>query len=142
MTFKHSKKWYFWASWIAWAAGTLFCVLPPFIMTIAKFPVMVTKNTNSTISIFFVIGIIIALSCIMRSVIKAFKDNALLSVSVVLAAITAVFVCGYHMEKETLLGLSYVSGTGCIGVLIGMVFFKLHDIWKDLYKNCGEVYVK
>ena len=142
MTFKHSKKWYFYAKLIAWMVGALCCALPPLIAAVDNFPVMVTTDTNSTISIFFVIGVLIACSCVMRSVVKAFKENALLSVCVVLAAITAVLVCGYYMKKETILGLAWVAGSGAVGVLVGMIFFKLHDLWDDLYKHCGEVYVK
>ena len=142
MTFKHSKKWYFWASWISWAAGAIFCVVPPLIATIANFPMMVTKNTTSTVSIFFVIGILLALSVILSKVVKSFKSNALLSVSVALAGVCAIFMCGYNMEKATMEGLAWVAGCGSVGVLIGMCCFKLHDIWNDLYKNCGEVYVK
>jgi peptidoglycan/LPS O-acetylase OafA/YrhL len=141
MTFRHSKKWYFWASWIAWALGAVACVVPPLIATIANFPVMVTKNADSTISIFFVIGIMITLSVIMQAVVKAFKNNALLSVAVALAAVCAVFICGYYMEKETILGIAWIAGSASIGVLCGMLLFKLHKVWHDLYENCGEVYV-
>ena len=141
MTFKHSKKWYFWASWIAWAVGALCCVLPPFIATIQNFPMMVTKNTDSTISIFFVLGIMIALTVVLQKVVKAFKDNAMLSVAVVLGALCVIFTCGYNMEKSTLAGLAWIAGAGAGGVLVGLACFKIHAIWHDLYKNCGEVYV-
>ena len=142
MTFKHSKKWYFWASWIAWALGAIFCVAPSLTATIVNFPMMVTTNASSTISIFFVIGIVIALAVVSQSVVKSFKNNALLSVSVVLSAVTAVFVCGSFMEKETMEGLAWVAGSGAVGVLCAIGCFKLHAIWHDLYENCGEVYVK
>lgn len=142
MTFKHSKKWYFWAAWIAWAVGALCCVLPPLIATIANFPMMVTKNTTSTISIFFVLGIMIALTVVLQKVIKAFKDNALLSVAVVLGALCLVLTCGYQMEKATLYGLAVVAGAGAAGILAGMLCFKLHAVWHDLYKHCGEIYIK
>ena len=142
MVFRHSKKWYFWASWIAWAVGALFCVLPPIIATIANFPIMVTTNADSTISIFFVLGIMIALSVVLQMVIKAFKQSALLSVAVVLAALCFVFSCGYNMEKETLFGLAWIAGAGAAGVLVAIGCFKLYAIWHDLYENCGEVYVK
>ena len=142
MVFRHSKKWYFWASWIAWAVGALFCVLPPFIATIANFPIMVTTNEDSTVSIFFVLGVMIALSVVLQMVIKAFKQSALLSVAVVLAALCLVFSFGYNMEKETLFGLAWIAGAGAAGVLVALACFKLHSIWHDLYENCGEVYVK
>ena len=141
MVFRHSKKWYFWASWISWAVGAMFCFVPPLIATIANFPVMVTKNADSTISIFFVLGIMIAAAVLIMLVVKAFKQNAVLSVAIVLAVLCAVFVAGYNMEKQTLLGLAWVAGSGAVGVLVGVVCFKVHAIWHDLYKNCGEVYI-
>jgi hypothetical protein len=141
VVFKHSKKWYFWASWIAWLVGVLFCFLPPLIATIINFPIMVTKNADSTISIFFVLGVLIALSVVMQSIVKAFKNNALLSVAVALAAVTLVFCGGYYMEKSTILGLAWVAGSGSIGIVIGILLFKLHKVWHNLYEHCGEVYV-
>jgi uncharacterized membrane protein AbrB (regulator of aidB expression) len=141
MVFKHSKKWYFWASCIAWAVGALLCLLPPILATIINFPMMVTKNTDSTVSIFFILGILIAVAVVFQSVVKAFKDNTLLSVFVVLVAITAVLIAGYNMEKETILGLIKVSCSAAGGTLFGLVSFKLHHFWNDLYKNCGEVYL-
>lgn len=142
MTFRHSKKWYFWASWIAWGLGAVLCVLPPIVATLANFPMMVTNNADSTISIFFVLGILIASSVLMQSVVKAFKNNSLLVVAVVLAAVCAILCAGVKMEKETIAGLAWIAGSASAGVLCAMVCFKVHKIWNDLYKNCGEVYVK
>ncbi len=142
MVFRHSKKWYFWASWIAWAVGAVFCVLPPLVATVANFPIMVTKNADSTVSIFFVIGVLIASAVIMQAVVKAFKNNALLSVAIILSAICAILIAGYYMEKTTIKGLAWIAGSAAVGVLIAMACFKLHHIWNDLYKNCGEVYIK
>ena len=141
MVFRHSKKWYFWASWIALAVGVLFCVLPPLIATIANFPVMVSKDAESTVSMVVVLGLIMSASLLILLVVRAFKQNAALSVSVVLAVLCAVFVLGYNIEKETLLGLAWVAGSGAVGTLLGQVCFKIHAIWHDLYKNCGEVYI-
>lgn len=142
MTFKHSKKWYFRAKWIAKILGCLFCFLPPLIATLINFPVMVTANSNSTVSIVFVLAIGISLAVLLQYVVKAFKTNALLSVAVVLAFITAIFACVYFMQKQTIKGLAWVAGCGALGVLIAAGCFALHHTWDDLYKNCGEVYVK
>lgn len=141
MTFRHSKKWYFWASWIARVLGAVLCIAPALVATIIKFPVMVSRNTDSTISLFFVLALVISLAVVLSRVVKAFKSNALLSVAVVLAALAGVFYLGYTMEKETLLGLATVAACGAVGVLLGCGCFKLYDIWHDLYKNCGEVYI-
>lgn len=142
MTFKHSKKWYFWAKWLSKIVGSMFCVLPALIATYINFPMMVTENVDSTISIPFVFAIMISLTVVLQMVIKAFKNNTLISVGIVLAFVTAVFVCVYKMEADTIKGLAYVAGSATIGVFIACGCFKLHAIWDDLYKHCGEVYVK
>jgi hypothetical protein len=142
MTFKHTKKWYFWAKWLAKIAGGIFAVLPALIATLINFPMMVTSNAESTISIPFVLAIMISLIVVLQIVIKSFKNNTLFAVAVVLAFITALFVGMYFMEKETIKGLAWVAGCGAVGTMIACACFKLHDLWDDLYKNCGEVYVK
>jgi hypothetical protein len=142
MTFKHTKKWYFWAKVLSKIAGYIMCVCPALIATIINFPLMVTENVESTISIPFVIAIMISLAVVLQAVLKAFKNNALIAVVVVLAFITAVFICVYHMEQTTIKGLAWVSGCGAVGVMIACGCFKLHSVWDDLYKHCGEVYVK
>lgn len=118
------------------------CVCPALIATIINFPLMVTENVESTLSIPFAFAIMISLSVVLQAVLKAFKNNTLFAVSVVLAFITAVFICVYQMEKETIKGFAWVSGIGAFGVLCAVGFFKLHALWDDLYKHCGEVYVK
>lgn len=142
MTFKHSKKWYFRAKWIAKILGCLFSFLPPLIATLINFPMMVSTNANSTISIVFFLAIGISLSVLVHYVVKSFKNNALFSVAVVLLGITAIFMCTYFMQKDTIKGLAWVSGSAAFGILIATSCFALYNMWNDLYKNCGEVYVK
>ena len=142
MTFKHTKKWYFWAKWIAKAAGYIMCVCPALIATLCSFPMMVTSNADSTISIPFVFGLVLSLTFVLQAVIKSFQNNTLFAVAVVLAFLTALLICLYNMEPVTIKGLAWVAGSGTVGTLFGCVGFKLHDIWNDLYENCGEVYVK
>lgn len=142
MTFKHTKKWYFWAKVLSKIAGYIMCVCPALIATIINFPLMVTENVDSTLSIPFVFAIMISLAVVLQAVLKSFKNNTLFAVSVVLAFITAVFICVYQMEKETIKGFAWVSGIGAFGVLCAVGLFKLHALWDDLYKHCGEVYVK
>lgn len=142
MTFKHTKKWYFWAKWIAKAAGYIMCVCPALIATLCCFPMMVTENADSTISIPFVFAIVLSLSVVLQAVIKSFQNNTLFAVAVVLAFLTVLLICLYNMEPVTIKGLAWVAGSGAVGTLFGCVGFKLHDIWNDLYENCGEVYVK
>ena len=142
MTFKHSKKWYFWMSLLAKFCGGVFCVAPALIATLLNFPMMVTENVDSTISIPFVFGIVISLSVVLQVVVKSFKNNTLFAVAVVLAFTTAVFICVYYMERETIKGLAWIAGCGAVGTLIACGCFKLHSIWNNLYQHCGEVYVK
>lgn len=142
MTFKHSKKWYFVAKIIAKMLGCLFCFLPPLIATFINFPIMVSTNANSTISIVFFLAVGVSLSVLIHYVVKSFKDNALFSVAIVLVGVTAVFMCAYFMEKSTIKGLAWVSGSAAFGILIANACFALYNMWNDLYKNCGEVYVK
>lgn len=142
MTFKHTKKWYFWAKWIAKAAGCIMCVCPALIATLCSFPMMVTSNADSTISIPFVFGLVLSLTFVLQAVIKSFQNNTLFAVAVVLAFLTVLLICLYNMEPVTIKGLAWVAGSGTVGTLFGCVGFKLHDIWNDLYENCGEVYVK
>lgn len=142
MTFKHTKKWYFWAKWIAKAAGYIMCVCPALIATLCSFPMMVTENADSTISIPFVFAIVLSLSVVLHGAIKSFQDNTLFAVAVVLAFLTVLLICLYNMEPVTIKGLAWVAGSGAVGTLFGCVCFKLHDIWNDLYENCGEVYIK
>ena len=142
MTFKHSKKWYFWAKLLSKIAGYIFLVCPAIIATLANFPVMVTENVDSTISIPFVFAIMISLTVVLQAVIKSFKNNTLFAVAVVLACITGVFICVYNMEQATIKGFAIVAGSGAVGTLIACACFKLHTIWDDLYRHCGEVYIK
>jgi hypothetical protein len=142
MTFKHSKKWYFWAKWISMLAGYIFLVCPALLATFFNFPMMVTENVDSTISIPFVFGVIISLTVVLQAVIKSFKQNTLIAVAVVLAFITAVFICVYNMEKDTIKGFAIVAGCGAIGTLIACGCFKAYTIFNDLYMHCGEVYIK
>lgn len=140
MTFKHSKKWYFWMRNLLWAVGGLFAVLPALISAIINFPVMVTSNGESTLSMFFVFALLIALVVVMWGMGKAFKNNTYVTVVVVLAVITALFVGIYFMEKETILGFAWVAGCAAVGNLIACILFKVAAMLDEQYKNCGEIF--
>ena len=118
------------------------CVCPALIATLCSFPMMVTENAESTISIPFLFAIMFSLAVLPQMVMKSFKNDTLFAVAVVLAFVTALFIFVYNMEKETIRGFAWVAGSGTVGTLFGCVGFKLHDIWNDLYENCGEVYIK
>lgn len=142
MTFKHTKKWYFWAKWISKLAGYIFLVCPAIIATLINFPMMVTSNVDSTISIPFVFAIVLSLTVVLQMVIKSFKNDTLFAVAVVLAFICALFVFLYKMEPDTIKGMAWVAGTGAVGTMIACGCFKAHTIFDDLYRHCGEVYIK
>ena len=141
MTFKHSKKWYFWAKWIAKVAGYAMCVCPALIATLICFPSMVTENVDSTISIPFVFAMLITLTIVLQAVVKSFKNDTLFAVAVVLSFLTAIFIFMYNMEAATIYGLAWVSGCGAGGTLIGCGCLKAYKVFDDLYTNCGEVYI-
>lgn len=141
MTFRHSKKWYFWAKWIAKILGGVFCVAPALIATVLNFPMMVTRNSDSTVSMAFVFAIMISLFVVLHEVFKSLKNNTLFAVAIILAGFTAVLIGVWVMEKDTIEGLAWVSGSATVGVTLAVICFKLHDMWDDLYKHCGEVYV-
>ena len=142
MTFKHTKEWYFWAKWISKLAGYIFLVCPAIIATLVNFPMMVTSNVDSTISIPFVFAIVLSLTVVLQMVIKSFKNDTLFAVAVVLAFICAIFAFIYKMEPDTIKGLAIVAGTGAGGTLIACGCFKCYHIFDDLYRHCGEVYIK
>ena len=141
MTFKHTKKWYFWAKWIAKVAGYTMCVFPALLACLICFPSMVTENVDSTISIPAVLAAIIALTIVLQAVIKSFKNDTLFAVAIVQAFLTVIFICMYNMEKATINGLAWVAGCGAFGSLIGCVCLKAYKLFDDLYKNCGEVFL-
>lgn len=118
------------------------CVCPALIATLCSFPMMVTENAESTISIPFMFAIMLSLAVVLQMVMKSFKNDTLFAVAVVLAFVTALFIFVYNMEKETIRGFAWVAGSGAVGTLIACAAFKMHDVWDELYKNCGEVYLQ
>lgn len=140
MTFKHSKRWYFYAQAIAAVLGVLFAVVPAVIAAVVNFPVMVTKNRESTLSLLFVLAILIAAVALLYFVIRAVKNNPFLIIIAALSIVTLVLLGGYYMEKETILGLCIVAATATGGCVLSAVCFALHKMWYDLYKNCGQIY--
>ena len=140
MTFKHSKKWYFWMRNLMWAVGGIFAVVPALIAAIVNFPVMVTNNSKSTLSMFFVFALIIALVVVIWVVGKAFKNNTYVTVVVALAGITAFFIGIYNMEQETIYGFCWVAGCAAVGNLIACILFKVAATLDEQYKNCGEIF--
>lgn len=140
MTFKHSKRWYFFAQLITAVLGVLFAFIPAVIAVIVNFPVMVTKNSDSTVSMLFIVALLIAAIALLYFVVKVMKKNPFLIIISALAIITLVLLGVYHMEKDTILGLCYVAATATGGCVISAICFALHKMWRDLYENCGQVY--
>ena len=140
MTFKHSKRWYFNAHIIACVFGVLFAFVPALVAVLLNFPVMVTKNSESTVSMLFIAALLIAAVALLYFVARTVKKNPFLLIIAALTLITIILLGVYFMEKETILGLIWVAGTATVGCVFSCVFFALHKVWYDLYKHCGQIY--
>lgn len=140
MTFRHSKRWYFYANIIACVLGVIFSFVPALIATLVNFPVMVTKNNESTISMLFIVILLIGATGLLYLLAKTVKKNPFLLVIVFLIMLTVILIGVYNMEKETIYGLCWVAGSASIGCVLSCICFSLHKMWYDLYKNCGQIY--
>ena len=142
MTFRHSKRWYFYAKIIAKVLGVLFAFVPAVVAVLCNFPIMVTKNSESTVSMLFIAGVLIASVALLYFVAKTVKKNPFLLIIASLTIITVILIGVYFMEKDTILGLAWVAGSATCGCVLSCVCFSLNKMWDDLYKNCGEIYGK
>ncbi len=140
MIFKHSKRWYFIAQLIAAALGVFFAVVPAFIATIINFPIMVTNNAESTVSMLFVVALLLSSVALLYFVIKTMKNNPFLIIIAALTVVTFVLLGVYNAEQSTILGLTWVAGTATVGCVFSAICFALHKAWRDLYMHCGEIY--
>lgn len=140
MTFRHSKKWYFYAKWIARISAWGFAIVPALIATVIAFPAVVTSDSNSTVSVLFIIGVIVAAVPLLRVVLLAIKNNTDIIPALVLTVVAVLFIAVQFAEPSTINGLTGISVTAAIGNLVSVVGFKLYKVWDDLYKNCGEIY--
>lgn len=140
MTFKHSKKWYFWAKWIAYIAAWFMAIAPALIATVIAFPAVITHNSDSTVSVLFIVGVIVAVVPVLRVIFLAIKNNTDLIPALILTVVAALFIAIQFAEPSTINGLTGVSITAAIGNIISVVGFKLSAAWDDLYKHCGEIY--
>ena len=140
MTFKHSKRWYFYAKIISAIIGVLFAFIPALVAVLLNFPMMVTKNNESTVSMIFIAALLIATVALLYFVARTVKKNPFLLIIAALTTITILLIGVYYMEKETILGLCWVAGTATVGCVFSCICFALHKMWDDLYKNCGQIY--
>lgn len=142
MTFKHSKKWYFWAKWISqissWAAATI----PALIATIIAFPSIVVRDSDSTVSGLFIVGVLVAAVPLLRVLFLAIKNNTDIMPSLILTVIAVLFIAIHFASPETINGLTAVAITAAVGNIASVVGFRLSAMWDDLYKNCGQVYAE
>ena len=139
-TFKHSKKWYFWASIIVHIFAVMFAALPAIVATVVQFPVWVTKDSNSTVSFIFIFALLVSLIAVLYFAVKVIKKYPYIVVIIALSAITAVLLCGYYMQKETLLALCIVAACATIGNIIACILFASGKALWNLYKHCGQIY--
>lgn len=140
MSFKHSRKWYFFASLIAASLGVLFAIIPALVALLINFPVMVTKNSESTVSMLFVVSLTVPAIAFLYFIIKTLKNNPFLIIVAALLIIT-LLLCGvYQMEKQTIFGLFCVAATETVGCIFTSICFGLYKLWYSLYQHCGQVY--
>ena len=143
MTIKHSKKWYFWAKIIAKAMGILLSFAPALIATVSLFPSLVTTNSNSTISGLFMLGVLLGGIPLLSALIKAFKTpSSMFVITTFLTLLAVIFTCMYFAQESTRYGLMIVSICASGGNIVATALFKLSQIYDELWKHCGEVYVK
>lgn len=143
MIVKHSKKWYFWAKIIAKIVGFFFAFVPAFLSAVIMFPTIVVKETTSTVSGVMTMASMFAIVPLVAVFIKNIKTpSASLVTTFLLIVIAFIFTAIYFAQNSTRYGLMIVSITAAISNVISTIFFKLSSIWDDLFKHCGEVYIK
>lgn len=140
--FKHSKRWYFWASVIVRFIGYFLSVVPAVIACLINFPLLVSNNSDSTLSGLAVAGMLIATAPVIRVVFNALKNNTKLLPALVLTLVSAIMIFMVACESDTRVGLMAVAITGTIGNWLALICGKIYDVWYDLYQHCGEVYVQ
>lgn len=140
--FKHSKRWYFWASFIVKLLGIFLSVVPALIACLIEFPLLVSNDSDSTLSGLAVAVMLIALVPVLRVVLNALKNNTKLLPALVLTVISLIMIFMVSCASDTRVGLMSVAITGAIGNWLAMICWKIYDVWYDLYMHCGEVYVQ
>lgn len=140
--FKHSKRWYFWVSLIVKLIGHFLSIFPALIACLIEFPLLVSNDSDSTLSGLAVAVMIIALVPALRVVFNALKNNTKLLPAIVLTVIASIFIFMCACARETREGLVGVAVTGAIGNWLAIICWKIYDVWYDLYRHCGEVYVQ
>ena len=140
--FKHSKRWYFWASVIVKGIGYFLSVVPAAIVCLIEFPLLVSNDSDSTLSGLAVAVMLIALVPVLRVVFNALKNNTKLLPALVLTVISIIMIFLVACASDTRVGLMSVAITGAIGNWLAMICEKIYDVWYDLYRHCGEVYVQ
>jgi O-antigen/teichoic acid export membrane protein len=140
--FKHSKRWYFWASLIVKIIGYFLSVFPAFIICLIEFPLLVSNDSDSTLSGLAVAVMLIALVPCLRVIFNALKNNTRLLPAIVLSVISLIMLFMVACASDTRVGLMSVAITGAIGNWLAMICWKFYDVWYDLYRHCGEVYVQ
>lgn len=129
-----SKKeiWAFWLQILAWVA----CVLPTLIVGIIKFPMIATKDAESTLSGTFVLVLLISIFPIFKGLSVLFKNP---SIAVFMWIAYAVLWLIYQFVAETLLALMSVCLAAAIGNTIGSILFFIANILEGKEKEGDSV---
>lgn len=143
MKIKHSKQWYFTAKIITKIAGIIFSFLPAVIATLILFPSLVKNDSDSTISGLFMLGVLLGGIPLLSALVKAFKTpSSMFVITTFLTLLAVVFTCMYFAQESTRYGLMVVSICASSGNIVATALFKLSAVYDELFKHCGEVYVK
>jgi hypothetical protein len=143
MKIKHSKQWYFTAKIITKIAGIIFSFLPAVIATLILFPSLVKNDSDSTISGLFMLGVLLGGIPLLSALVKAFKTpSSMFVITTFLTLLAVIFTCMYFAQESTRYGLMVVSICASSGNIVATALFKLSAVYDELFKHCGEVYVK
>ncbi len=133
---KHSKEWYYWAYMIAYWVGMGFCIVPTLVAAGVELPIIVVKEAESTLSGVFIVAIVAAALPLYKALIKLLKSP---SAAVICWILFGLMFLVNRMQPQTIHGLTVVFMWAAIGNTLGVICFKLSALWKELWRDCGQV---
>ena len=139
MKITRDKEWYFKWHITAYWVGMVLCIVPTIFAGLLEFPVIATKEAESTLSGTFIIVLVAAALPLYKWVKTVLKSP---SIALLLWIGSGILYLILSMPMQTVKGLFIVFLTAAIGNTIAIVFFKLSDIWKEKWRFCGEIKIK
>ena len=135
---KKTKQWYYKAYLIAYIVGIVLCTVPTFICALIKLPVIASKDTTSTLSGVFAVGLIVGIMPLYKALVSLLKSP---STAILCWILWGFLMLLTSMQTETVLGLRDVLLWAAVGNTLGVIAFRLSKSWKELWQHCGEVTV-